>query len=276
MARQNVFNDIRDAIIVLDDSDIIINFNNSASEIFSHYGTGSFKELYEEAWTDISSSISKTEPMRDGQDGLDIYFNDGKIYSCIKKATTNKRGRVIGNIVVFCDVTENREILEKLELQAGVDAMTGLLNLRKIKEHIHLLEADKALPISVIIGDVNYLKAVNDNLGHQQGDVLLRIVSETFSSVCPPNSYIARTGGDEFMIVLPKFDLKMSQDLIADIKNAAKLIQDQSFVVSISLGAAEKDRLDIDFEEVIRTADKRMYEDKKICHMEDASTIIKK
>ncbi len=82
--------------------------------------------------------------------------------------------------------------------------MTGLYNRRFYEEKIKRLDTTRNLPISIIMGDVNNLKVINDRFGHEKGDELLVKAAEAIHNVCRTDDIAARWGGDEFVILLPK------------------------------------------------------------------------
>ncbi len=82
--------------------------------------------------------------------------------------------------------------------------MTGLYNRRFYEEKVRKLNTERNFPISLIIGDVNGLKLINDVFGHLKGDELLQKAALAIRNSCRSDEIIARWGGDEFVILLPK------------------------------------------------------------------------
>ena len=95
--------------------------------------------------------------------------------------------------------------------------MTGLYNRRFYEEAIKNLDTKTNLPISIIIGDVNDLKIVNDTLGHAKGDELLQKSAMILKTACRKEDVIVRFGGDEFIILLSQTSKEVAQEIIRRI-----------------------------------------------------------
>ena len=110
-----------------------------------------------------------------------------------------------------------------LEQLARSDGLTGLANYRAFEETI-AREVTRArrygLPLSLIMMDVDHLKQVNDRLGHQAGDLLLREVARRLAGAVRETDIAARQGGDEFSVILPNTALPAAQQVIARVEEA--------------------------------------------------------
>ena len=108
--------------------------------------------------------------------------------------------------------------------------------------------------------DIDRFKQVNDTMGHQAGDQVLRELSAMLRQSVRAYDIVARWGGEEFLIILPGADLEAARQLAERIRVGVQKLP-TSATVTISAGAAEFDA-DYDFEATLRTADRRMYEAK--------------
>ena len=144
------------------------------------------------------------------------------------------------------------------------DVLTGLYNRRYYETQIQKLDVEENLPISVIIADVNGLKVLNDAFGHQVGDQLLRKAADVFLRVCPNKDVIARWGGDEFVILLPRTTYEGAALLAEKIEEGCNETTDDILKVSMSIGWATKTSKDVSFSEIINTAENEMYKHKII------------
>jgi diguanylate cyclase (GGDEF)-like protein len=145
------------------------------------------------------------------------------------------------------------------------DELTGLFNKSYFDNKIRELEtSDDSLPISLIVGDMNGLKFVNDVFGHQEGDNWLRRVALIFQRTCRPTDITARWGGDEFAAIMPNTDRETALDIVSKINPACKSDQGKDVFLSISLGVATKTSQETDLSAVLKEAEESMYETKLI------------
>ena len=164
----------------------------------------------------------------------------------------------------------NKLLMRQLEEKANTDPLTGLYN-RGYMDDALSAEKEKhhkyGLHYAVLVADVNQLKKANDVHGHEAGDRLILTVSEHLKSAVRDTDIVARTGGDEFLILLTDTDQKGAFSLLDRLKEKSfhntgiPVGGNKKFPVSISLGAAGTDKTHPD--DLIKTADQRMYEAKE-------------
>lgn len=263
-AKRNAFNHITEAVFILDSDSRIINLNDAAKKWAEEIGVTSEEKRFEELLKRLGSLSEKKISQNDVFIGTDYYLKSGIIYNVRKKYVLDKEGASIGCFAFVKEETDNRELIEYLDVHSGIDALTGLLNRRKLEEELIACEKKKKFPLAVIFGDLNGLKQANDRFGHHQGDVLLRLASEALRSVCPPHASIGRYGGDEFVVVLPDYTSEQVEVLCDSIR--AYLSQENEkypFDVSMALGYAVKHDEIMSLNELITRADSSMYADKQ-------------
>ena len=152
---------------------------------------------------------------------------------------------------------EARSASTNLEL-SRIDELTGLANRRRFMSEIDLLGADAG---TILLLDLNGFKTVNDSLGHEAGDKLLRQISLRFSRVIPHGAILARLGGDEFGVVVPGSErqgLEVAMALSSTLTYPL-IIEGHEVQVGVSIGRAINDGSD----ELLRRADTAMYEAKR-------------
>ena len=160
------------------------------------------------------------------------------------------------------DITERKCSEERIHNLTFQDKLTGLYNRAFFEEEVKRLDTARQLPVSVVMGDVNGLKLVNDAFGHQEGDELLIQIASILRKSCRLEDVIARLGGDEFIIFLPRTGAPAAAEIIRRIKCLAGRKRFRRLKLSIALGAATKEKPCQDIRKSLRGAEERMYEDK--------------
>lgn len=153
---------------------------------------------------------------------------------------------------------------DALQQQATVDSLTGLYNLRHLSSNLESLireAADAKQPLSVIVGDLDNLKPVNDTYGHSAGDKLLQAVSDTLRSWGGRRFTCWRVGGDEFAIALPYIGEQDALGHASDLRRKISNIQlaGQELRASISVGVASYPKDGESAGALLAAADRRMY-----------------
>ncbi len=163
---------------------------------------------------------------------------------------------------------------EKIKYISFHDRLTEIYNREYLDEQLNRLDSSRQLPLSVIMGDLNGLKLINDAFGHHKGDELLKLVAAILKDVTRQEDIIGRWGGDEFLIILPKTSEAKCQRIIARIKENFKN-KEWEVPISIALGTASKTNTHQDIDEVIKEADDRMYNNKMKQGQEVKASMIK-
>ena len=160
------------------------------------------------------------------------------------------------------DVTERNLKEEQIEYLSFHDMLTGLYNRRFLEEEMKRLDVPRNLPLTVIMGDVNRLKLVNDAFGHDKGDELIIKAAESIKNSVRPEDLVARWGGDEFFILLPKTTKDDAAKIVERIHTACMQKNVNSIGVSIAFGIASKAFLSDSLTETMRLAEDAMYKSK--------------
>jgi len=160
------------------------------------------------------------------------------------------------------DITEKMKTEEKLKYLSFHDKLTGLYNRAYFESELDRLDTKRQLPISIIISDLNSLKLVNDAFGHEEGDKLLKRVANMIKNFFRAEDIIARWGGDEFSIILPKTIKKTAEDIVSRIRKECKKTRSSKIPLSISIGVATKEKPNQNIQSIIREAEDNMYRNK--------------
>jgi diguanylate cyclase (GGDEF)-like protein len=157
------------------------------------------------------------------------------------------------------------EYQQPLSHLATEDPLTRLLNRRGLEDALRISFAHASrhnLNTSAIMVDIDHFKKVNDTFGHETGDNVIRIVAAMLERMCRSSDVVARTGGEEFLVILPDTDVASARILAQRICDAVGerplLVDQQRIPVTISLGVASG-RGDIDLDELSQEADQAMY-----------------
>ena len=174
----------------------------------------------------------------------------------------DKYGKIQGVVLVFRDVTEKKKIHEEIEYLSFHDYLTGLNNRRFYEEELLKNNNVKKLPLSIIMLDVNGLKLTNDAFGHEKGDELLTSVSKILKNSCREYDIVARTGGDEFGVILPKTDKIQCEIVCKRIAYNMSIEKIDPIVISVALGFDTKTATYQDIGDIIKNAENNMYKEK--------------
>jgi len=174
----------------------------------------------------------------------------------------NWQGKTQGVVLVFRDVTEEIKRQEEIIRLSYHDKLTGLYNRSYFEEAIKKLDSVEYLPLSIIMGDINGLKLTNDVFGHQEGDRLLQSVAKILLKFCGPQDIVARWGGDEFVILLPRTSYRNTKLIVEKINKECKINKDERIKTSISLGYTTKVEEKEDIMGLLKKAEDIMYQQK--------------
>lgn len=164
---------------------------------------------------------------------------------------------------------ENTFKFREASNSATTDYLTGLPNARSLFVYLEdrlAQSAGSGQPVTVFVTDLNGFKDVNDRFGHLEGNRLLRLLAKGLRRHCRDQDYVARMGGDEFVIVLPGVTMEQAEEIAVRLRAAAvEAGRDLtgSDAVSLSLGMAESMVDGMKAEDLLAVADKRMYAAKR-------------
>ncbi len=153
---------------------------------------------------------------------------------------------------------------EKITYISFHDSLTHLYNRAYFEEELLRMNHERFYPLNVVMIDVNGLKAVNDAFGHQQGDQLLKNLAELLRTNSRKGDILARLGGDEFAIILPNTSPLDTEFFCRRITHQCQLghFKPAYLNPNISIGYATQNGSLSNAEEIIREADRKMYQNK--------------
>ncbi|MEN6595462.1 MAG: PAS domain S-box protein [Clostridiaceae bacterium] len=176
------------------------------------------------------------------------------------------------------DITEKKNAEAELIQIGNHDFLTGLYNRRFFELELKRSDRPELLPISVIMGDINGVKLVNDAFGHAEGDRIITESASILEGCCRPGDTLARIGGDEFGMIMPKTDSATALEVLGKIQTALLIFDAaagrERFQHSVSLGFGTKKTVDEDLTQVLKVAEEYLYQRKLLEHSSSHSAII--
>ncbi|MDC7233975.1 MAG: diguanylate cyclase [Spirochaetales bacterium] len=268
IARSEVFKNMSDGVLILDDQDRVADFNPAACRILDflsmeHIGE-KFRDLCDFPLAERILDIPSVHPFHLKKDGQICFYDIRTSW------LSDRRKRTIGRILSFRDITEQKQMEAQLEYYATTDSLTGILNRRHFN-HLAEMELHRCIryntPLSLCMIDIDHFKKVNDNFGHDTGD---RIMKELVR-ICQKNlreiDLFARWGGEEFVVLLPETALEQAAEaaerLRAAIESSMTRTGSGVIKITISIGVTELDSSSSSLEEGLKHADIAMYNAKR-------------
>jgi diguanylate cyclase (GGDEF)-like protein/putative nucleotidyltransferase with HDIG domain len=192
------------------------------------------------------------------------------LYSSAKDAFTRDNLRVLLALSSKVSIAiENALKYRQAESCATTDYLTGLPNARSLFLHldseVNRAERSEA-PLAVLVCDLDGFKQINDRFGHLQGNRLLQLVATSFKQHCREYDYVARMGGDEFVLVMPGLSRSKLVERISQLETAVLAASSDvcgESLVSLSVGTAMFPGEGLDAESLLANADRAMYVTKR-------------
>jgi diguanylate cyclase (GGDEF)-like protein len=157
------------------------------------------------------------------------------------------------------------EYQRNLSHLAMEDPLTQLLNRRGLENALHITLAQATRqhsPTAAVMVDIDHFKEVNENFGHDAGDQIIRQVAQVLQRLSRSGDVVARTGGEEFLLVLPDTELDgariLAERIRSDIGTAPLIINQQRIPITVSLGVAGTIG-EIELDKLSQEADRAMY-----------------
>ena len=194
-------------------------------------------------------------------------LNNTDAYAHVLVPVWNTSARFIVFWLVGVLTFSLRKLLTHERAVSRTDGLTELANGRAFFERARaeLVRQRRSLrPMTLAYLDVDNFKTVNDTLGHEAGDRVLRGVAQVIGSRVRETDYAARLGGDEFAVLLPDTDAEGARRVLEDVRGALNdLATSESWPVSFSVGSATFVKPANDAEDMVRRADELMYQVKR-------------
>jgi diguanylate cyclase (GGDEF)-like protein len=289
ITQDRIFRSMEDAVLAFDNSGQVVEINKSAYAIMDLDEKKYKKEKLniEYISDNLSSRISDKRRRKNFAEKLadiklnnykeDIEFriNGGKKHYNVKMSPiVGTFNRVIGKVLILANITSIKEKEMQLYYQSYHDKLTGIYNRLYFEEELTRLDTKRQFPISIIIGDVNGLKLINDAYGHNKGDEVLKKIAEIFKNNLRHEDILCRWGGDEFATILPRTQKEDSVKIIDRVKESCIRNSTESMPLNISMGFAVKNSSSKKINEIVKEAEDIMNEHKLLENESARSSII--
>lgn len=269
LARERVFEESHEGLILMDRHYVIRDFNASSILYFSLFGVKLKNEdlgLILKDHEEILHSIYSRKPCVHT-----IISDDEQYYIEFSTKDIGKKDELAGILLTIEDVTTS----EKLELQlrelAQTDELTGLNNRRYFMEETskilnHALRYDEKL--TMLMMDIDHFKVINDTYGHACGDLVLSTLAKLIRATYRSTDIVGRFGGEEFVVAMVNTSAEeayaRAESLRTNIEGLSIRCQDNDIRVTISIGIAELNRERFEkLDELLNCADGAMYQAKE-------------
>ena len=267
-----------DAIIVKDLNGIITNWNSGAERIFGYRASEiigcSISLLIPPDRLEEESKIMKL--VKRGK--LPDHFETvrwGKGDKPIDVSVTispvkNSEGKIIGASKIARDITQRKESQERIQYLAHYDSLTGLPNRILLADRMKIAIGNAARyskRLALLFVDLDRFKLVNDSLGHEIGDKLLKVAAERMQSTIRHIDTISRLGGDEFIVLLSQIvaaedAARVAEKLIAAVSQPYR-IEEHELLLTASVGISIYPDSGTEANSLLRNADASMYSAKE-------------
>lgn len=194
---------------------------------------------------------------------VDQYKKDGSV-ACAE-VSIKLRNNAYGGLEavgISRDISKRKSSERQILYLNQHDPLTDLYNRRFYTEQLEELNTQSQMPLSLVLIDVNGMKLMNDAFGHLVGDQLLTSFAQVLKASLRASDIAARFGGDEFVLLLPRTNLKAAGRIVGRIKAALALKSVEQVTITASFGVATKLTVEEDMSEVYRAAEDNMYREK--------------
>jgi len=222
-----------------------------------------YKEPYPEYMKRVLDQLSGKVSPHNSE--IVIITRDGKeVHFLLRTHEVGYKNKMFGFVVEISEVTQIYSKLREFELIAHIDTLTGLYNRNAYLDYTQRIIKEENMPLAIIVGDLNELKRMNDVYGHLAGDDLIKTVANVITEAKHDNAFVARVGGDEFVVLVPNSGEEAAIDFIKKSNSLCSAIKnDKHRAPSVSWGYSIMTSVDQSYNDLFAEADKMMYEYKK-------------
>ncbi|MBM7605507.1 diguanylate cyclase (GGDEF)-like protein/PAS domain S-box-containing protein [Metabacillus crassostreae] len=272
IARGLIFDSMRDGVLVLDPSQRIVDFNDAAKKIIGDkLNDKKIGENIHSLWqeNELNTFLFPSIDHLNHKEEFELEWSGLNSYYQIRSTPVKKKsGFIVGSTIVIADITEQRQLYQKLERLAYTDGLTGILNRKTFIDRSDTIIKEmhkEGISSSLIIFDIDHFKAINDKYGHRMGDEAICHVVSICQRFLQPSDLFGRYGGEEFVICLPSTTLheagEYAEAIRRSIENTPFERENKKIPITASFGVTHANK-DIVIEDLLSYADKALYKSK--------------
>jgi diguanylate cyclase (GGDEF)-like protein len=268
IAKERVFESMRDGVLVLDKANNLLDYNKSASTMFGNLNHSMIGQKIDLVWQGdlVDQPVWKSE---ENYLGIHKWKSSDRFFQIQSSPVYKSNGKWTGRTIIVSEMTEEFLLKEKLKELAYKDGLTGIYNRTYFMEKISELlneESQLSPTLSILLFDIDYFKSINDNYGHLVGDEALRHVCSIVQKHLRKEDIFARYGGEEFIICMPSVTLEeagqMAERLRANIETNALLTNSSEITITASFGVSQHKGPNHTLQTLLQEADQALYTSK--------------
>ncbi len=271
---EKVFDNSRQAIMITDPKSVILRVNRAFERITGYsqeevvgrspgiLSSGrQGRQFYADLWRSLDQGGVWEGELWNRRKSGEVYPE----YLAIS-AVRDRDGNVTNYVGIFQDIGERKSAEERIQFLAHHDVLTGLPNRSLLRDRAEMAlhhAKRQGHRVAILFIDLDRFKTINDSLGHEIGDVLLKQASERILATVRAGDTVCRLGGDEFVVLLPDVDEAEDAERVADkliaAVNRPYLIDSHELLITCSAGIAIYPEHGGDIDTLQRNADAAMY-----------------
>lgn len=272
--------DISPQAIMIIDKDLLIIRINTSFTAMTGYQSGEVlgkdplvllnsgrhdKRFYHQLWQDLKTMGHWQGEIFSRRKNGELFLQD-----LTMKVLYGSDGEIENSIVMFTDITQEREQILQIKHLSEHDLLTGLPNRRLLQQEFRFAKAAakrNSSQLGLLFIDLNDFKPINDTYGHTYGDEVLQVTAKRMQACLREMDMVSREGGDEFIVLVTNIETNSACSILADkLKSVIAepiVVNETSLCISASIGIASYPEHGDSLESLIATADSSMYAEKK-------------
>ncbi|MDQ0061819.1 histidine kinase N-terminal 7TM domain-containing diguanylate cyclase [Paenibacillus harenae] len=272
IARDHIFESMRDGVLVLDLSGKIFDYNSAAIAIIPSLSPAAIGKTIEQVWKRgadtgvFEGDLNDTSKQEYEHELKWIKGGETYYYRVRSSKLLNTKGEIAGRTIVMIDMTEHMQLQNKLRRLAEIDGLTGIYNrthfMEIATEQLRQARINHA-PLALILIDIDFFKSINDRFGHSVGDLAIHHVVSLVKSIISPETSFARYGGEEFVLCVPDTALgqalQTAEQLRQKIASTPLISGSHAISITASFGVTEAYQSALPLESLLHEADDALY-----------------